>query len=277
MPILTTVVYRDGVGVLGVLAVRFTGAAVVLALLARWRGEALPRGRPLLGLLGLGGVLYAAEAACYFLALQRVGAALTALLLYLFPAIVVVLSAVLLGVRARPAALGCVALATAGTVLTVGPVGAAQLTGVLLGLGSARRAARCTSSPAAALMAGVGPLAGSAVVMGGCAVVYDVAAVAGRAALPHRVASWSALLGVVLIGTVVAVSAFFAALQRLGPSDTAVLSTFEPVVSVLAAAAVLGEQLGGVQVLGGLLVLAAVGTLARLEPAQVVQDEVVPA
>jgi drug/metabolite transporter (DMT)-like permease len=61
----------------------------------------------------------------------------------------------------------------------------------------------------------------------------------------------------------VAVSAFFGALERLGPADTAVISTFEPVVSVAVAAAALGEQLSVVQLLGGALVLGAVISLAR--------------
>jgi drug/metabolite transporter (DMT)-like permease len=78
--------------------------------------------------------------------------------------------------------------------------------------------------------------------------------------------AWLALLGVALIGTVVAVTAFFAALALLGPSDTAIASTVEPVVSVGLAALVLGERLSPVQLLGGLAVLAAVGTLARLSP-----------
>lgn len=262
MPVLTKVVYDDGVGTLGVLSVRFTLAALVLLALARWRGEALPRGRPLGLLVALGGVGYVVESACYFLALERIGAGLTALLLYAYPALVVLLSAALLGVRPRPLALGCVAVATAGTALTVGPVGAGQLAGVLLGLGAAVSYALyiVLSSGAAP---GVGPFATSAVVMGSCALVYDVAAVGGRAALPQRATAWLALLAVALVGTVVAVAAFFAALALLGPSDTAVVSTVEPVVSVGVAAAVLGERLGPVQVAGGVLVLLAVLLLTR--------------
>ena len=86
------------------------------------------------------------------------------------------------------------------------------------------------------------------------------------AALPGRASAWLALVGVALVGTVVAVSAFFAALERLGPSDTAVVSTVEPVVALSAAAVVLGERLGPVQVAGGVLVLLAVLALARLAP-----------
>lgn len=276
MPVLTKIVYRDGVGTVGVLSIRFSLAALVLLALARLRGEALPRGRNLLGLVLLGGVGYTVEAACYFLALERIGAGLTALLLYFYPALVVVLAAVLLGVRPRPAGLLCVVAATAGTVLTVGPVQGGQVTGVLLGLGAASSYALYILA-SSRVAAGVGPFATAAVVMGSCAVVYDVVALGARTSVPQRPSAWLALLAVALVGTVVAVSAFFAALERLGPSDTAVVSTVEPVVSIVVAAAVLGEHLGPVQVVGGVLVLAAVLALARLRPLPAVQVEPVPA
>ena len=273
MPVLTKVVYDDGAGVLGVLSVRFSVAAVVLLVLAVGRGEPLPRGRTLLALSLLGGVGYVVESLCYFSALERISAGLTALLLYFFPAIVVLLSAGLLRRWPRPAVLGCVVAATVGTALTLGPVEGGQTAGVLLGLAAA--GAYAVYIVLSSLVAGgTGPFATSAVVMGACALVYDVLAVSTGADLPRRPGAWLALLGVALVGTVVAVAAFFAALERLGPADTAVVSTFEPVVSVVAAALALGERLGPVQVAGGVLVLVAVTVLARLAPPV---EEAVPA
>lgn len=262
MPVLTKVVYADGAGPVGVLSVRFSLAALVLLGLARARGERLPRGRQLRALLLLGGVGYVIESLCYFAALTRISAGLTALLLYLYPALVVLLTAVLSRRRPSPRATCCVVIATIGTVLTIGPVGGGQWTGVLLGLAAAASystyivvSSRSTS--------GVGPLATAAVVMGGCAAVYDVLALATRATLPHAPSAWLALLGVALIGTVVAVGTFFAALALLGPADTSVISTLEPVVSVVVAAVTLGESLGPLQLGGGVLVLGAVAVLAR--------------
>ena len=84
---------------------------------------------------------------------------------------------------------------------------------------------------------------------------------------------WLPLLA--LVGGVIAVTTFFAALALLGPSDTAVISTVEPVVSIAVAALVLGERLVAVQVVGGVVVLAAVAVLARLKPVEA--DAPVPA
>ncbi len=262
MPVLTKVVYDGGAGIAGVLSVRFSVAAVVLFVLAGLRRETFPRGRQLVALLLLGGVGYVLESLCYFAALTRISAGLTALLLYLYPALVVVLAAALARVLPSRMAGTCVGVATAGTALTIGPVSGGQSTGVLLGLAAALSYAIYIVI-SSRVVTGVGPFATSAVIMGGAAVVYDVGAVATHAELPHTGTAWAALLGVALIGTVVAVSAFFAALERLGPADTAVISTFEPVVSVVTAALVLGEDLSVVQVAGGVLVIGAVVVLAR--------------
>ncbi|MCU1691120.1 MAG: protein of unknown function transrane [Frankiales bacterium] len=273
MPVLTKAVYDDGVGPLGVLSVRFSLAALLLLALARLRGEALPRGRGLVALLLLGGVGYVAEALFYFSALERISASLTSLLLYTYPPMVVLLTALLARRAPRPVAVACVLAATVGTALTIGRVEGGQRSGVVLGVAAAvTYAVYIVVSGRVAPR--TGPLATSAVVMGGAAVVYDILAVGAQTRLPHSVGAWSALVAVALVSTVVAVTAFFAALPRLGASDIAVVSTAEPVVAVGSAAVVLGERLGPLQVAGGVLVLLAVVVLARLAPPA--EPDVVP-
>ena len=266
MPVLTKVVYDDGAEPIGVLTVRFALAAGVLLALARARRERLPRGRTLGVLLALGGVGYVGMSLCYFFALERISAGLTSLLLYFYPALVVVLGALLLRDRPRPLALAAVGVATLGTVLTIGPVEGGQTLGIVLGLGSALVYA--TYILVGSRVHGVGPFAMSATVLLAGAVVLSTLAAITRPQLPSAPGAWLALAGVALVGGVVAVTTFFAALALLGPSDTAVISTVEPVVSIGVAALVLGERLGPVQVLGGLVVVGAVGVLARLKPVE---------
>lgn len=272
VPVLAKVAYDDGADVLGLLSVRFTLAAVVLLALAAARGERLPRGRTLLALVLLGGVGYTLESYGSFLALERISAGLTALLFHVYPALVVVLSAVVLRMPPRRPAVVCVVLATVGTALTIGPIQGGQLSGVLLALGAALTYA--VFIVLSSRVTGVGPFATAAVLMASCAAVYDGFALGAGVDLPSGRAGRSALLAVAVVGTVVAVTAFFAALPLLGPTDTAVVSTVEPVVTIAVAAVVLGERLGPVQVAGGVLVLAAVVVLARLEPAA--RPETVP-
>ena len=82
---------------------------------------------------------------------------------------------------------------------------------------------------------------------------------------PLPAEAWLWLLLIAVVSTVVAVSAFFAGLRLVGPSEAAILSTFEPVVTVVLAYMVLGERLSPAQLAGGALVLAAV-VLLQLRP-----------
>jgi drug/metabolite transporter (DMT)-like permease len=222
----------------------------------------------------LGGVGYVGQALLYFTALERISAGLTALLLYVIPALVVVLSAVLLRERPRPLAGRLRALALAGTALTIGPVQGGQSSGVALGLGSALVYAVyiLTSSR----VTGVGPLAMAAVVLGAARGDVrrarrrhpaDAAVVGERLARARRRRAG---------GDRRRVTAFFGAMALLGPSDVSVLSTFEPVVSVAVAGLVLGERLTWTQVAGGAVVLVAVAVLARAGTSAA-EPEAVPA
>jgi len=66
------------------------------------------------------------------------------------------------------------------------------------------------------------------------------------------------LAGIALVSTVGAIGLFFAGLERVGPTAASILSTLEPVVTVMLAFLVFGESLGPTQLAGGALVLLAV-------------------
>ena len=78
----------------------------------------------------------------------------------------------------------------------------------------------------------------------------------GGWSLPSNAAGWLGILGAG-VGIGVGLLAFFAALRRLGPARATMLSSVEPLVSVLFAAAVLGERLRPLQWAGAALVVAA--------------------
>ncbi|MDX6275347.1 MAG: hypothetical protein QOJ92_2557 [Frankiales bacterium] len=262
MPVLTKIAYRDGATALGVLSIRFATAGLILLGLARLTRQSLPRGRALLAVAALGGVGYVLESACYFLALQRTSAGLTALLLYVYPALVVLLSALLARRAPTHATTALVALALVGTALTIGRPGGGHVLGIVLGL-SAALSYSVYIVVSAHVVSGLAPLAVSGVVMSAAGLVDGAAALVVRPGVPTHVHGWFALAGVAVFGSVVAVWAFFEGLRRLGPSDTAVVSTLEPVVSVVLGAVVLGETFAGAQVVGAVLVLTAVVALAR--------------
>src|ERR1041384_5476003 len=88
--VLARVADDEGADQVAVLALRFGIAAVVFGAVRLVRRRPAPRGRTLLGLV-LMGVLYAVQGACFFASVDRGSPGLAALLLYAYPALVVLL------------------------------------------------------------------------------------------------------------------------------------------------------------------------------------------
>jgi len=107
------------------------------------------------------------------------------------------------------------------------------------------------------------PLAAATVVMLAAAAVFGVWVALEEPHFPASAVGWSSVLAIALLSTVLAMVGFFAGLKRLGASDSATLSTLEPVVTFVLAAVFLDEPVTVIQVLGGMLVLGAVIALAR--------------
>jgi uncharacterized membrane protein len=99
MPILARFAYAAGADPITTLWLRFGIAAVVMTSVMLVRRMPFPRGRVLLGLVLMGALGYSGVSLAYFTALTMASADLVALLLYLYPALVMVLSVVLLRER----------------------------------------------------------------------------------------------------------------------------------------------------------------------------------
>ena len=258
--------YAAGTDVFGLLTLRFVIGGTLLAAVARHRGIVWPRGRSLAGIVAMGSLGYVGQSLCYFIALQHAQASLVALLLYLYPAFVTLLAALWLGERLTRVKVAALVLCLGGSALMVGG-GHGDPLGIALALAAAVvyslyivAGARVTRD--------VDPLATTAVVCLSAAAVFGCVSIVRTlaGAPPHWPATspgWAAVVAIALISTVTAMLAFFAGLTRLGAARTSMLSTLEPVVTVLLAALLLGERLSALQWCGGAAVLAAVLWLVR--------------
>lgn len=261
MAIFGKLAYEEGVSVGDLLLVRFALAAGILLALAHARGalRGLPR-RALLAAFAMGAVGYATQSGLFFSALDRMDASLLALVLYTYP-VLVCAAAVALG-RERASARRVLALlvASGGVVLVL----AGAATGSFDALGAAMGFGAAVAYTVYILVGdrvsrGVPLLALAALVCTGAATTFAAAAVVrGGVDLSFGAAGFGWIGAIALVSTVGAILMFFAGLARVGPSAAAILSVFEPVVTVALAAAAFGESLGLVQLAGGALVLAAV-------------------
>ena len=266
MAIFGKLAYGEGATVGTLLVVRFAIAALLLwALLLAGGGaarelRALGR-RDLTVGLALGACGYATQAGLYFLALQRLDASLLSLLLYTFPAIVAVAAAVMGRERLDGRRVAALVLTSGGLVLVLAGGGAGKLDalGALLGLGAA-----CVYSTyilvSDRVVGGVRPRVLSALVCTGAvpALVAGTAAAGDLRPQELTAAGWGWLAALAVVSTVLAISLFFAGLDRVGPTAASILSTVEPLTTVLLAFLVFGETLSAVQFAGGTLVVSAV-------------------
>jgi drug/metabolite transporter (DMT)-like permease len=88
--------YADGIDVPTLLFLRFAIASLVMAVLLPVLRQPMPRGKILVELIGMGAIGYVGQSFCYLSAVKYASAGLAALLLYLYPAFVFILSALFL-------------------------------------------------------------------------------------------------------------------------------------------------------------------------------------
>lgn len=272
--------YAAGVSPETLLLVRFTLAAVVLAVLLLIRPQlrreapgprpeqpgrraAAGRRRVLAVAVGLGAVGYATQASLYFSALRRIDASLLSLILYTYPVMVTVGAALLGRDRLTPARCGALAAASCGTLLVLLGAGGAGFhpLGALLAFGAAVTYT-VYILVADTVVHRLPPVLLATLVMAGAAGTLGARGLlAGGVDLDFAPRGWFWLACIAVVSTVSAMLAFFAGLKRTGPSVAAILSTFEPVVTTALAALTLGESLRPVQFAGAVLVLSSVAVL----------------
>lgn len=207
------------------------------------------------------GALLAIFAWAYNAAVNYIPVSLAVLLLYTFPAQVVLISALTGVERATPARALAVAIAFAGVVMAVGmsadsPDWRGIALGLLAGLGlavltviGAKTSGRRDSRSLATIMTAI------------AAILTVAAIVAGPGfGFPETPRGWIGF-GVAAGLAALGFSLYFAVLPLIGAVRAALLSNLEPVVAILGAIAFLGERPGVTQFAGIGLVLAAIVAL----------------
>jgi len=254
--------YASGVDTPTLLLLRFSIAGAILWLVFAARRGALPRGKGLLMLVGMGAIGYAGQAFSFFTALTLASAGLAALLLYLYPALVAVLSRLVFRHPLSPIQLGAVAMALAGSALTIGHAVDGTAAGVFFGVLAAFIYA-CYILTGSRLPADVTPIGSAAVVITSAAAVYGAVTAVRGVRLPATQEGWLAVLAIAVVSTAMAIAFFLEGLERLGAVRASIYSTLEPAFTLVLASSLLGERVTPLRLAGGALILAAVLLLAR--------------
>ena len=255
--------YNDGMNIYTVLFLRFGISASFMTVILFLRKEHFPRGQILAQLVGMGALGYVGQSFMYMTAINYASAGLVALLLYLYPFFVAILATIFLHEKITRVKIIALVLALLGTALTVGPV-----SGMLIGALMAIAAALIYSVyiiVGTNVMKHVSAVQSSTVIFASAGAVYGLLTLVNGIQLPAGNSGWLAMLGIIVVSTIIPVVTFLAGLERIGPTNAAMLSTLEPVVTVLLAAWLFGDKLLPIVMAGGALILTAVIMLTRSE------------
>jgi len=272
-PIFARLAYSQGIYVNELLFFRFLIAFLITgAILVGRRRLSLPRRQDLLILIALGAFAYFLETTLYFTALLYTSVAVAALILYTYPAFVVIGASTLGWERVSRSLVIAIAIALLGLSLVANPAGNSVGIGVVLALGASVMYTAYILGGSRVLRRVKGDVA-AFYVMGATSLTFGLSGAAmGSFRLNWGPWGWICILSISLICTVIAVITFFTGIAKIGPSRSAMISLVEPLTSVLVALAIFGNAMTAPQWFGGLLILAATAAIARFSTSTPTQE-----
>ena len=171
----------------------------------------------------MGSLGYVGQSFCYLTAIKYASAGLVALLLYLYPTFVAILSAIFLKAKIGRLKIIALGLATLGAALTANPQGG-QMSGILLAI-SAALIYSAYIIVGVGIMRQVSAVQSSTVIFAGAGIVYGALTAVSGPHWPVTGTAWLAVAAVTLVATVIPVVTFLAGLNS---SARRMLQCFPP-------------------------------------------------
>jgi drug/metabolite transporter (DMT)-like permease len=258
MPIFVIYAYENNVSLTTILFLRFAFASIffflyLLVKVKKWRITK----HHFVSFLVLGGLLYTLQSYFYFSSVKYIPASLAALLLYLYPVFVAILSSVVNKEKVSRQLLISILISLSGIAFVLGsPTENINFTGILLAVAAAvvysfyiifggrvvSQVSPVITSAFIALFASLSFLIGG---------LYT-----GTLHFAFAPMGWLSIAGIALFSSVIAMLTFFAGMNITGPTKASILSMVEPVITVGLSALMFQEKMSMLQMIGGLIVLA---------------------
>lgn len=261
--IIAKLIYADGVDPVTLLAIRFS-LALPLFWLTLYFYPSEKTGKKDLLILAVSGLLglYGAALADFY-GLTYIDASLERIILYSYPAMVVIWAALFFKERLTPKKTASIIMTYAGLMLALkvfeGRMSADIRTGALLVLSSALIYS-FSYIITEALSKRVSGVKISTYTM--TAATFAFLGTWRFETMPEGTGTWGYLVLMAVLCTYVPVLTIALGIKRIGAGRSAVVSFIGPVSTAVLAYIILGEKLGGVQILGMCVVLAGVFILS---------------
>lgn len=253
--------YDQGMNPNSVLLFRYVMGLPLLALLmaARGTGFRLPKGET--GLTAVLGILMALSSLTLFESYRYMNSGVASTLLFVYPIMVAVMMIFFFHERFRAAVAICLVVMGTGLVMLMKPQGgeSVSLLGVLLVMVSALTYAlyivmvnvskRVRKIPTTKLLFHV--------LAWGCLVYVVMIPMGSELTLPAKGSGWLNLAALAIIPTVFSLACTTRAIQLIGSTPTAILGALEPLSAVVLSITVLGQDITGREIIGGVLIVVA--------------------
>ena len=244
-----------------VLLFRYVMGLPLLALLmaARGTGFRLPKGET--GLTAVLGILMALSSLTLFESYRYMNSGVASTLLFVYPIMVAVMMIFFFHERFRAAVAICLVVMGAGLVMLMKPQGgeSVSMLGVLLVMVSALTYAlyivmvnvskRVRKIPTTKLLFHV--------LAWGCLVYVVMIPMGSELTLPAKGSGWLNLAALAIIPTVFSLACTTRAIQLIGSTPTAILGALEPLSAGVLSITVLGQDITGREIIGGVLIVVA--------------------
>lgn len=268
MPVIAQFAYSYGSNVSTLLFLRFAIASIIFLLILKLSNITYNISKEdTFKLIILGAAGYGLLSSLYFFGISLIPASLSGFLLYSYPAIVTILA--FLGREETLYRENFISLIVAiiGLAMVLGPV---FTTINLLGVGSILAAAFAYAIYILAsnrVLKRVNWLSGSTVVTISAACFFLITG-SFRGNLHLNNLSLEVFLsgiGLAIFSTIIAVAGFYLGISLIGPSRASIVSSVEPLVTVLLSALFFAERLSFIQFFGGLLIILSIIILNKFK------------
>ncbi|WP_255298566.1 DMT family transporter [Brevibacillus dissolubilis] len=258
MPIFAKFAYQGGADVTTLLCLRFALAGLLFFIYLKSKRANLHVSRKhLLALFLLGGVGYTLQSISYFTAVKFIPASLVALLLYTFPIFVTILAFLLDREKLTKKVIGAIFLSILGLMLVMGTnFGELNMIGILYACAAAVVYAGYVFFSNRVLQQ-VQPMVASLYISAFAALTLVMMGMSTDSLqLGFEWKAWAALIGIVLISTMMSMLTLFQGMKLVGSTRASVISMIEPLLTIGFSAMLFGERLTMIQGLGVAAVLA---------------------
>lgn len=261
IPAFAVLAYSGGINAISTAFFRFFIATLILYVIIHSRRISLVLEKKTFGrLIFLSIAGYAATCITLFLSYVYIPISLAITMHFTYPAIVTLLSFFILKEKMGPVKIISLLLSVAGVYILSDPGNAAiNIKGVILALTSGVFYSIYTVELAREEIKVMDGLVLTFYVsLFSAASIFIYAAATGSLIFSTKASVILPVFGIAIICTVFAILAYYKAVQTIGPSDTAILSTFEPVTGVLLGILAFGEKLSLSSAIGCALVIMSV-------------------